>query len=103
MAKKVVRRTSMVKSSLPSLKEVNENIGAVTGKPVEAEPIKAAPQEVAPKVEKTPEVTKLVRLGEHIHTIAKTEASRRKMKLKEYTQLKVLMLVYWQIKNLLSA
>ncbi|MFK7979444.1 MAG: hypothetical protein AB8G86_05655 [Saprospiraceae bacterium] len=85
MAKKVVRRTSMIKSSLPSLEEVNKNIGVVTGKEVEVVTKKAAPV-VVPKVEKIPEVTKLVRLGEHIHTIAKTEASRRKMKLKEYME-----------------
>ena len=85
MAKKVVRRTSMIKSSLPSLEEVNKNIGAVTGKEIEQQVKKAAPV-VIPKEEKIPEVTKLVRLGEQIHTIAKTEASRRKMKLKEYME-----------------
>ena len=85
MAKKVVRRTSMIKSNLPSLEEVNENIGAVTGQQVEAQPVKTVPI-VTPKVEKLPEVTKLVRLAEYIHTIAKTEASRRKMKLKEYME-----------------
>lgn len=85
MAKKVVRRTSMIKSSLPSLEEVNKNIGAVTGQEVET-PTKKIVPEVTPKTEKKPEVTKLVRLGEHIHTIAKTEASRRKMKLKEYME-----------------
>lgn len=85
MAKKVVRRTSMIKSSLPSLEEVNKNIGAVTGQEIQ-QPVKKAAPVVTPKVEKTPEVTKLVRLGEQIHTIAKTEASRRKMKLKEYME-----------------
>ncbi len=85
MAKKVVRRTSMIKSSLPSLEEVNENIGVVTGQEM-VQPVKKAAPVVTPKVEKIPEVTKLVRLGEQIHTIAKTEASRRKMKLKEYME-----------------
>lgn len=85
MAKKIVRRTSMIKSSLPSLEEVNKNIGAVTGKEIE-QPVKKAAPVVVPKEEKIPEVTKLVRLGEQIHTIAKTEASRRKMKLKEYME-----------------
>ncbi|MEM1124066.1 MAG: hypothetical protein AAGJ18_26755 [Bacteroidota bacterium] len=85
MAKKVVRRTSMIKSSLPSLEEVNQNIQQVTGQKETAPPKeeKAVPP---PKKEKIPEVTKLVRLGEAVHTIAKTEASRRKMKLKEYVE-----------------
>jgi len=84
MAKKIVRRTSMVKSSLPSLEEVNQNIQEVTGQ-VEIPPQKAVPVPEL-KVATIPEVTKLVRLGEAVHTIAKTEASRRKMKLKEYME-----------------
>ena len=85
MAKKVVRRTSMIKSSLPSLEEVNQNIQEVTGQK-ETTPEKEKVEVPLPKKEKVPEVTKLVRLGEVVHTIAKTEASRRKMKLKEYVE-----------------